>query len=151
MGVIRTKVKTKYRSSPPFPGKLLCPKNAFYVAIDCLPPVTGRLRESAVKIVPKKFKVHSLTGRITLEMMVKAFKSVKRNRGAAGLDKVSIKMFESNLEENLNSLMKDLKKRSYEPIPLKRVYIPKDRGKFRPLGIPAVRCRVAQEVPMYRD
>jgi retron-type reverse transcriptase len=99
-----------------------------------------------VKIVPKKFKVHSLTGRITPDMMVKAFKSVKRNRGAAGLDKVSIKMFEENLEENLNSLMKDLKRRSYEPIPLKRVYIPKDNGKFRPLGIPAVRCRVAQEV-----
>lgn len=96
--------------------------------------------------MPKKFKVHSLTGRITPEVMVKAFKSVKRNRGAAGLDKVSIKMFEGNLEENLFSLMKDLKTRSYEPIPLKRVYIPKDRGKFRPLGIPAVRCRVAQEV-----
>ena len=99
-----------------------------------------------MKIVPKKFKVHSLTGTITPDVMVKAFKSVKRNRGAAALDKVSIKMFEKNLEENLFSLMKDLRKRSYKPIPLKRVYIPKDRGKFRPLGIPAVRCRVAQEV-----
>ena len=99
-----------------------------------------------MKIVPKKFKVHSLTGRINPELMVKAFKAVKKNRGTAGLDKVSIKMFENNLEQNLNALMRDLKSRSYKPIPLKRVYIPKQGGKLRPLGIPAVRCRIAQEV-----
>ena len=99
-----------------------------------------------MKVVPKKFKVHSLTGRITPELMRQAFKAVKRNRGAAGLDKVSIKMFEKNLEQNLDALMRDLKTRSYEPIPLRRVHIPKGGGKFRPLGIPAVRCRVAQEV-----
>ena len=104
------------------------------------------LGESAVKVVPKKFKVHSLTGRITPELMRQAFKAVKRNRGAAGLDKVSIKMFEENLQQNLDALMRELKTRSYEPIPLRRAYIPKGRGKFRPLGIPAVRCRVAQEV-----
>ena len=99
-----------------------------------------------MKIVPKKFKVHSLTGRITPELMRQAFKAVKKNRGAAGLDKVSIKMFESNLEQNLEALMKDLKSRTYQPIPLKRVHIPKGKGKLRPLGIPAVGCRVAQEV-----
>jgi group II intron reverse transcriptase/maturase len=99
-----------------------------------------------VKIVSTKFKVHSLTGRITPELMRQAFKAVKRNRGAAGLDKVSIKMFQNNLEQNLDTLMKDLKSRTYEPIPLKRVHVPKGGGKFRPLGIPAVRCRVAQEV-----
>ena len=99
-----------------------------------------------MKIVPEKFKVHSLTGRITPKLMRQAFKAVKRNRGAAGLDKVSIKMFENNLQQNLDALMKELKSRTYEPIPLKRVYTPKGGGKFRPLGIPAVRCRVAQEV-----
>jgi group II intron reverse transcriptase/maturase len=104
------------------------------------------LGESTVKIVPKKFKVHSLTGRITTELMEQAYKSVKKNRGSAGLDKVSIDMFENNLEQNLQSLMRDLKSNTYEPIALKRVYIPKGEGKFRPLGIPAVRCRVAQEV-----
>ena len=99
-----------------------------------------------MKIVPKKFKVHSLTGRITHQLMRQAFKAVKRNRGAAGLDKMSIKMFENNLDQNLDALMRELKSRTYEPIPLKRVYIPKGGGKFRPLGIPAVRCRIAQEV-----
>jgi RNA-directed DNA polymerase len=91
-------------------------------------------------------KIHSLTGRITMRLMRKAFKAVKKNRGAAGIDKVSIKMFEQNLEQNLEALMKRLKKGIFIPYPLRRKYIPKDRTKFRPLGIPAVRDRVAQEV-----
>jgi len=92
-------------------------------------------------------KVHSLTGRITPALMREAFKAVRRNRGAAGIDKVSIEMFEANLEENLAALMRDLKTRGmFRPLPLRRVSIPKEGGKVRPLGIPAVRDRVAQEV-----
>ena len=94
----------------------------------------------------KKRKVHSLTGRIVLDLMYDAFKAVKRNRGACGIDKVSIQMFEYNLEQNLIALMKELKRRFYQPSPLRRVYIPKGRRQRRPLGIPAVRDRVAQEV-----
>ncbi len=94
-----------------------------------------------------KPKVHSLTGRITPELVLKAFKNVKRNRGAAGIDKVSIQMFEANLDENLESLMRDLKTRgTFQPKPLRRVVIPKGKGKTRPLGIPVVRDRIAQEV-----
>jgi len=91
--------------------------------------------------------------------MHKAFKAVKKNRGAAGIDKVSITMFEQNLDANLNALMKSLKDGTYRPAPLKRVYLDKatglpatkidsakSSGKLRPLGIPAVRDRVAQEV-----
>lgn len=99
-----------------------------------------------MKIVHDKSKVHSLTGRITDVLMFEAFKAVKKNRGSAGIDKVSIKMFESNLEENLLSLMRDLKQGTYQPMPLRRKYISKGDGKTRPLGIPAVRCRIAQEV-----
>lgn len=99
-----------------------------------------------MNIIHDKLKVYSLTGRITEELMLKAFKAVRKNRGAAGIDKVSIQMFESNLEENLLALMRDLKKGTYQPTPLKRVHIPKGKGKTRPLGIPTVRCRVAQEV-----
>ena len=97
----------------------------------------------------KKRKVHSLTGRIDDRLMREAFKAVKRNRGAAGIDKVSIGMFEENLDANLAALKRDLKTRgAFCPKPLRRVWIPKDaKGtKFRPLGIPAVRDRVAQEV-----
>lgn len=99
-----------------------------------------------MKIVHDKPKVHSLTGRITEELMLKAFKAVKKNRGAAGIDKVSIEMYQSNLSENLLSLMKELKRGTYQSIPLRRVYIPKGDGKRRPLGIPSVKCRIAQEV-----
>ena len=93
-----------------------------------------------------KPKAHSLTGRITQPLLHAAFKAVKRNRGAAGIDKVSINMFENNLAENLAALEQDLKDGSFNPFPLRRKWIPKEPGKFRPLGIPAVRDRVAQEV-----
>lgn len=96
----------------------------------------------------KKRKVHSLTGRITPKLMSEAWKAVKRNRGAAGIDKVSVQMFQENLDANLTALMHDLKKGTFQPKPLRRVWIPKDaKGKkLRPLGIPAVRDRIAQEV-----
>ena len=96
----------------------------------------------------KKIKVHSLTGRITDRLMREAFQAVKRNRGAAGVDKVSVKLFAANLEENLTALMRQLKAGTFRPLPLRRVHIPKGPGttKLRPLGIPVVRDRVAQEV-----
>ncbi|NIS82040.1 MAG: group II intron reverse transcriptase/maturase [Anaerolineales bacterium] len=96
----------------------------------------------------KKIKVHSLTGRITPKLMQQAFQAVKRNRGAAGVDKVSINMFDANRVENLAALMRDLKTGIFRARPLRRVYIPKGPGskKLRPLGIPVVRDRVAQEV-----
>ncbi len=94
-----------------------------------------------------KIKHHSLTGRITLYLMHRAFRKVRKNRGAAGIDKVSITMFEANLEQNLLALMRDLKTRgAFQALPLRRTYIPKGPGQTRPLGIPAVRDRVAQEV-----
>ena len=93
-----------------------------------------------------KFKVHSLTGRITPELMRKAFKAVQRNRGAAGIDKVSIGRFQANLDQNLDALMRDIKTGAFRHLPLRRVFIPKPDGRQRPLGIPAVRDRVGQEV-----
>jgi RNA-directed DNA polymerase len=75
-----------------------------------------------------------------------AFRNVKRNRGAAGIDRVSIDLFEFNLEQNLMALMRCLKDGTYQSRPLRRTHIPKGNGKTRPLGIPAVRDRVAQEV-----
>ena len=96
--------------------------------------------------VPSLRKAHSLTGRITPELVETAFKAVKRNRGAAGVDRVSIDMFEKNKEANLASILRDLKDGSFRPFPLRRHFLSKGDGKFRPLGIPAVRDRVAQEV-----
>ncbi len=93
-----------------------------------------------------QIKAHSLTGRITPSLLLAAFKAVQRNRGAAGIDKVSLNMFAANLAQNLLALEHDLKRGSYQPLPLRRKFLDKGGGKFRPLGIPAVRDRVAQEV-----
>lgn len=95
-----------------------------------------------------RLKVHSLTGRIDMARMVLAFHKVKSNGGCAGVDGVTIEMYEANLFQNLESLMFDLKHRGlYHAMPLRRAYVSKGKGKkMRPLGIPTVRDRVAQEV-----
>ena len=59
---------------------------------------------------PINVKYHSLTGRITPQLVREAFHHVKRNRGAAGIDKQRIQMFEANLEQNLDALLRELKK-----------------------------------------
>ena len=97
-------------------------------------------------VEPLAIKHHSLTGRINPELMHEAFRAVRRNKGKAGVDRVSIEMFAQHLDQNLDRLMRDLKEGTYQPLPVRRVQIPKGGGKTRPLGIPTVRDRVAQEV-----
>jgi RNA-directed DNA polymerase len=75
-----------------------------------------------------------------------AFKRVKANQGAAGVDGQSIAEFEANLSGNLYKLWNRLSSGSYFPPPVRRVDIPKAEGGTRPLGIPTVADRVAQEV-----
>jgi RNA-directed DNA polymerase len=101
-----------------------------------------------LEIKSRKFKAHSLTGRITSELLKESWKAVKRNQGAAGVDRVSVKTYHENRESNLPDLMRRLKTRgAYKCPPLRRVHIPKgNTGKTRPLGIPTVDTRCAQEV-----
>jgi RNA-directed DNA polymerase len=75
-----------------------------------------------------------------------AYKRVKANRGAAGVDGQSIAEFEENLKSNLYKLWNRLASGSYFPPPVRRVEIPKGDGKTRPLGIPTVADRIAQMV-----
>jgi len=75
-----------------------------------------------------------------------AFKRVKANRGAAGVDGQSIADFEADLSNNLYKLWNRLSSGSYFPLPVLRVNIPKADGGTRPLGIPTVADRIAQEV-----
>ena len=75
-----------------------------------------------------------------------AFKKVKANQGAAGVDRQSIAEFEAGLAGNLYKLWNRLSSGSYFPPPVRRVDIPKASGGTRPLGIPTVADRVAQEV-----
>ena len=73
-----------------------------------------------------------------------AWRKVRANRGAAGIDAISLKEFERNLESNLAELSRNLLNKTYEPLPARQVNIPKRNGKERELMIPTVRDRIAQ-------
>jgi group II intron reverse transcriptase/maturase len=91
-------------------------------------------------------KYHSLRDKVfSLKNLYAAFQHVKKNKGKAGLDRVSIKQFESDLENNIQTIHKELKTAIYNPAPVLRVYIPKGRHDKRPLGIPIVKDRVVQQ------
>ena len=75
-----------------------------------------------------------------------AYKRVKANRGAAGVDDQSIEEFAKDLENNLYKLWNRMSSGSYFPPPVKRVQIDKRGGGKRPLGIPTVSDRIAQAV-----
>ena len=75
-----------------------------------------------------------------------AYKRVKANRGAAGVDDQSIEEFEADLKNNLYKLWNRMSSGSYFPPAVKRVQIDKRDGGKRPLGIPTVSDRIAQAV-----
>lgn len=77
---------------------------------------------------------------------MEAFKSIKENAGAAGIDQQSIADFEKNLKDNLYKLWNRLSSGSYQPPPVKAVPIPKKSGGERILGVPTVADRIAQMV-----
>lgn len=89
---------------------------------------------------------YSLIDKVSsLENLRAAFEKVKANRGAPGVDHVTVDQFEARREENLNHLSETLRNGTYRPQKIRRVYIPKPGSKEkRPLGIPTVRDRVAQ-------
>ncbi|MBK5191330.1 MAG: group II intron reverse transcriptase/maturase [Methanosarcinales archaeon] len=94
----------------------------------------------------KKKKFHSLIDKVwNWRNLNEAWAKVKSNKGAGGIDEVSIAEFERNREQNLNEIQRLLRQDRYKPNPVKRVYIPKPDGKQRPLGIPTIRDRVVQQ------
>lgn len=83
---------------------------------------------------------------ISKDLVMQAFKLIKANGGAAGVDGQSIADFELNLEDNLYKLWNRLSSGTYFPPPVKAVPIPKKSGGERILGVPTVADRVAQMV-----
>ena len=75
-----------------------------------------------------------------------AWRQVKANRGAHGVDEQTITEFEGNLKSNLYRLWNRLSSGSYFPPPIRGVEIPKKDGKIRQLGVPTVADRIAQTV-----
>ena len=83
---------------------------------------------------------------ITKKQVYEAYKAVKSNHGAAGVDKETIEQFEANLKGNLYKLWNRMSSGSYFPPPVRAVSIPKKSGGERILGVPTVADRVAQMV-----
>ena len=91
-------------------------------------------------------KTPSLMERVvTRENLEAAVKAVKRNKGAAGIDGMTVFEIEEHIQEFYIPLRNKLLDGSYKPQPVKRVEIPKPNGEKRKLGIPCVRDRVIQQ------
>ena len=90
-------------------------------------------------------KWHSLIDKVYApQTLWAAWRRVARNHGAAGIDRMSVEFFEANAEHYLNGLGYELRNGSYKPSPIRRVHIPKGKGKTRPLGIATVKDRIVQ-------
>jgi RNA-directed DNA polymerase len=99
----------------------------------------------------KKQKVHSLIDKVfSRKNLELAWEKVKKNRGSAGIDDVTIAQFEVRKEDYLELLHRKLRDGTYRPKPVKRVEIPKADGGVRKLGIPAVLDRVCQQALVQR-
>ena len=74
-----------------------------------------------------------------------AIKKVKQNKGAPGIDKMTVHEVEDWFNQYQEDVISKIMNKQYRPMPVKRVYIPKPNGKERPLGIPTVVDRVIQQ------
>lgn len=101
---------------------------------------------AAAKQSPER-RFHALYDRICrADVLWEAWKRVRTNRGAAGIDRVTLAEVEVyGVDRMVRELRLDLEAGRYRPAPARRVDIPKPQGGVRPLGIPTVRDRVAQQ------
>lgn len=99
--------------------------------------LTQRAREN-----PKQ-RFTSLMHLLTEDFLTQCFMELERDK-APGVDGVTVKEYEADLEKNIKDLVARLKEWKYRPQPVRRVYIPKANGKKRPLGIPTVEDKIVQ-------
>jgi len=121
------------------------------VVLHLLPPV-GKVRELQRKLwtaakQSEGRRFHAVFDQICRgDVLWMAWDRVRANRGAAGVDRVTLEAVEDyGVARLLDELAVDLRAGTYRPMPVRRVEIPKPDGRVRPLGIPTVRDRVAQQ------
>lgn len=120
-------------------ASLLCPLADLLEEVmpSTLGDAGGKMKKKWYSLIDKVYEPKNLED---------AWKKVKANGGSAGIDRESIAQFTANKEQNLVELHRVLRNKKYRPMPIKRVYIPKSRGKeLRPLGIPTIRDRIVQQ------
>jgi group II intron reverse transcriptase/maturase len=103
----------------------------------------NRIAELAKEDPKRKF--FSIAHLMTVEKMYEAFGSLRKD-ASAGIDGIKYQQYETNAEENIRQLHQRLKEGKYQVQPLRRVYIPKEDGKQRPISIPALEDKLVQKV-----
>ena len=94
---------------------------------------------------------------LSKENLNNAYKQVYKNKGASGIDGVTVEELFSYIREHQEEILWKIRNRKYKPQPVRRVYIPKENGKMRKLGIPSVIDRVIQQAivqvltPIYEE
>jgi len=91
----------------------------------------------------KKYRFYDLYRLINRRSLMDAWYDINKD-AASGVDKITAGEYEQNLAENINNLDKRLKEKRYKARLVRRVYIPKGKTKFRPLGIPVLEDKLVQ-------
>lgn len=86
----------------------------------------------------------ALAHRIDLSLLRESFRQIRKNE-SSGVDGVTAKEYAQNLDENLYNLHQRLRRGQYAATPVKRIRIPKENGKMRPIGIPALEDKIVQK------
>jgi RNA-directed DNA polymerase len=97
----------------------------------------GRLTEQAKEDPGRKF--FSIAHRLTPEALYEAFQSLRKD-ASAGVDRVTYEDYKKQAKQKIQELHERLKSKTYQAQPLRRIYIPKEDGKKRPISIPTHRA-----------
>lgn len=107
---------------------------------------TGLERIAEIVAKHPKEKLQTLIHYISEDTLKDKHQQMQKNK-APGIDDITKKEYQQNLDENIQNLINRMKSQAYKPQPVRRAYIPKvGSGKLRPLGIPAYEDKLVQGV-----